>query len=93
MPLLPVIARVIVEIHCGIVRWRHKLACKTCPAGTELREVNALAVGKLVLKNTQIGKPQIQNRRGVKGVSVSEYCRLSVDTRVPLTRVWVPHAS
>ena len=77
-------SRVIVEGHCGIVRWRQKLACKTCPARTELGEVNALTVGELVLENTQIRKPQIQNRRGIDGVSVPEDRRMCVDTRVAL---------
>ena len=63
MPLLPVTPEAVVEVHCRIVRWGHKLACKACPTGAELRQVNALAVGKLVLKNPQVGKPQIQNRR------------------------------
>ena len=44
----------VVEIHCGIVRGSYKLTCKASPAGAELRQVDALAVGKFMLKNPEV---------------------------------------
>ena len=75
----------VAETHRRIIRRGHELACKTCPTGAELRQVDALAVGKLVLKHPQVRKPQIQDRRRVKSVRVSEDGRMSVDTGVTLT--------
>ena len=84
MPLLPVTPRAVVETHCGIVRGGYKLACKASPAGAELRQINALAVGKFMLKNPEVRKAQIENRRRVKGVSISEDSRVSIEPRVTL---------
>ena len=84
MPLLPVTPRLSLKAHCGIVRGGHKLAGKASPAGAELRQVDALAVGKFMLKNPEVRKAKIENRRRVKGVSVSEDCRVSIEPRVTL---------
>src|SRR4029077_1436999 len=74
----------VVEVHCGIVRGGYKLACKASPAGAELRQINPLAVRKLMLKNPEVRKAKIENRRRVKNMSISEDSRVRVKPRVPL---------
>ena len=79
MPVASTDPEAVVEIHCGKVRGGHKLACKASPAGAELRQVDALAVGKFMLKDPEVRKAQIENRRRVEGMSVSEDSRVSIE--------------
>jgi hypothetical protein len=75
----------VVEIHCWIVRGGYKLGCKVSPAGAELRQVDALAVGKFMLKNPEVRKAKVENHRRVKGMSVSEDSRVSIEPCMTLT--------
>ena len=64
------------------VRRGHKLAGRL--PHPPPNETQSLAVGKFMLKNRrEVRKPQIENRRRVKCVSVAEDSRVSIKSRAP----------